>query len=51
VTVLIRDNESWSEHAFINDQTAQGVVLPGFAVPLTDLWAVIEGVEDGEIPS
>jgi len=42
VTVLIREGESWIERVFQGEQTAEGLVLPGFAVPEADLWADID---------
>lgn len=39
VTVLVRDGDSWAERVFADDRgAAEGLVLPGFAVPLADLW-------------
>ena len=46
VTVLTRREDRWEEAVFEGDATARGVLLDGFAVPLSDLWAVLTGVED-----
>ena len=32
VTVLMRDGDTWAESVFIDGQTAEGLILPGFAV-------------------
>jgi Uma2 family endonuclease len=42
VTVLIRDGDSWREQVFRDDQQASGLVLPGFALRVSDLWNEIE---------
>ncbi len=47
VTVLIRDGDAWVERLFQGDQAATGLVLPGFAVPLADLW-IVRSDEDGD---
>jgi len=49
VAVLIRDGDAWIERVFQGEQTAAGLVLPGFAVPLADLWADTHD-EDGDPP-
>jgi Uma2 family endonuclease len=38
VTVLIRNGDVWIERIFTGEQTAAGVVLPGFTVALANLW-------------
>lgn len=38
ITVLVRRGDIWSERVFSDDQSAEGVFLPGFAVRLLDLW-------------
>ncbi len=38
VVVLRRDGDAWVERAFVDGQAAEGLVLPGFAVPVADLW-------------
>jgi Uma2 family endonuclease len=38
IIVLLRDGDAWVERLFHSDQSAQGLVLPGFRVPLPDLW-------------
>ncbi len=38
VTVLTRNGDSWVEAVFVDGQSASGLVLPGFAVPVADLW-------------
>ena len=38
VTVLHRRGDTWAEHVFVEGQTATGLVLPGFAVAVDDLW-------------
>lgn len=50
VTVLLRDGDVWVERVFENEATAEGLVLPGFAVRLPELWAVAE-TDDDEEPS
>ncbi|MEW4566766.1 Uma2 family endonuclease [Tautonia sp. JC769] len=39
ITVLIRNGDSWVERPFTETQTAEGLVLPGFRVPVADLFA------------
>jgi Uma2 family endonuclease len=46
VTVLIRDGDAWVERVFGDGQVASGLVLPGFAVPVSDIWAAAEDAED-----
>lgn len=48
VTVLIRDGDVWVERVFQNDQAAVGLVLPGFAVRLPELWAAAEEADDDD---
>lgn len=52
VTVLVRDGDVWAESGFVEGQDARGVVLPGFALAVGDLWAAIaDHPEDGaEMP-
>jgi len=38
VTVLVRDGDIWIEQLYRGDQQAVGLVLPGFAVRVSDLW-------------
>jgi Uma2 family endonuclease len=38
VIVLTRRGDVWAEQVFQNDQMAQGLVLPGFHVLVSDLW-------------
>lgn len=45
ITVLVRDGDTWIERVFNADQSAEGLVLPGFAVRLPDLWAAAEEAE------
>ncbi|MDB5349499.1 MAG: hypothetical protein JWN86_746 [Planctomycetota bacterium] len=40
VTVLTRDGDVWAESVFVDGQIASGLVLPGFAVPVADLWVM-----------
>jgi Uma2 family endonuclease len=42
MTVLVRDGDSWREQVFRDDQLAAGLVLPGFTIRVSDLWAEIE---------
>ena len=46
MTVLIRDGDVWIERVFQGDQTAEGLVLPGFALPLAELWPEEEVGDD-----
>ena len=41
VTVLVRDGDDWAERVFVDGQAAEGEVLPGFVVAVSDLWAVL----------
>jgi Uma2 family endonuclease len=47
VTVLTRNGDAWIETSFGDGQSASGLVLPGFAVPVVDLWVI----PDDEEPS
>jgi Uma2 family endonuclease len=49
ILVLLRDGDAWVERAYSNHQTAEGLVLPGFVVPLADLWAAAQ--DGGDDPS
>ena len=52
VTVLTRDGDAWSERVFEGDDSATGLVLPGFSARLADLWTEAEraaGVEGSEL--
>ena len=42
VTVLTRRGDLWHEQIFLGDQSAEGLVLPGFSIRLPDLWAAAE---------
>lgn len=42
VTVLIRHGDVWAERVFQNDQMAEGLVLRGFQVRVSDLWVDTE---------
>jgi Uma2 family endonuclease len=46
LTVLVRDGDSWREQVYRDDQLAEGLVLPGFTIRVSDLWAQIEDEED-----
>jgi Uma2 family endonuclease len=48
VTVLLRDGPAWVERVLQGDQPIESLVLPGFGVPVSDLWRDAEG--DGEEP-
>ena len=50
VTVLIRDGDTWAEQVFTNGQVATGLALPGFAVPVADLWVIPPDDEAGAAP-
>ncbi len=45
VTVLIRDGDTWTETVFVDGQVAAGLALPGFAVPVADLWVLPDEAE------
>ncbi len=38
ITVLIRDGDSWVERVFVDGQSAEGLVLPGFSVAVSEIW-------------
>jgi Uma2 family endonuclease len=42
VTVLLRDGDAWREQVYRDDQQASGLVLPGFAIRVSDIWNEIE---------
>jgi Uma2 family endonuclease len=46
ITVFLRDGDAWIERLFHSDQSAQGLVLPGFSVNLPDLWSAGTQQED-----
>jgi Uma2 family endonuclease len=46
VTVLIRDGDAWIERVFQGEQAAEGLVLPGFTLPLAELWPEEEPGDD-----
>ena len=46
VVVLTRNGDAWVEHVFLDDQSAEGLVLPGFSIRLSDLWAAAESDPD-----
>jgi Uma2 family endonuclease len=48
ITVLIRDGDAWDERAFVDGQVAEGLVLPGFAVPVSEIWAIMEGAREDQ---
>ena len=48
VTVLNRDGDVWAEAVFVDGQAASGLVLPGFAVPVADLWIMPPDEIEGE---
>ena len=39
VTILVRDGDGWAERVVKGTGSAASAVLPGFVVPLADLWA------------
>jgi Uma2 family endonuclease len=43
VTVLIRNGDAWIERVFLDGQAAEGLVLPGFAVPVAEIWPTEPG--------
>lgn len=47
VTVLNRDGDAWREQVYREDQLAPSLVLPGFALRVSDVWAAAEEDEDG----
>ena len=42
VTVLVRDGDAWREQVYRDDQEAPSLVLPGFAIRVSDLWSEVE---------
>ena len=49
MTVLVRNGDVWAERVFVDGQTAEGLALPGFAVPVADLWIIpVEEDDDDE---
>ncbi|MEO6807634.1 MAG: Uma2 family endonuclease, partial [Isosphaeraceae bacterium] len=42
VTVLIRNGDAWIERVFSDGQVAEGLVLPGFAIPVAEVWPKAE---------
>jgi Uma2 family endonuclease len=48
VTVLVRDGDAWAERVVAGDQSAESAVLPGFVVPVAELWAGEEDEPEGE---
>ena len=46
VSVLTRNGDAWAEARFVDGQSASGLVLPGFAVPVADLWVMPPDDED-----
>ena len=42
VTVLVRDGDAWVEQVHRDDQQALSLVLPGFAIRVSDLWTETE---------
>jgi Uma2 family endonuclease len=49
ILVLLRDGDSWVERAYSKGQSAEGLVLPGFVVPLADIWAAAQ--DGGDDPA
>ena len=48
VTVLIRDGDVWVERVFTEGKVAQSAVIPGFGLPVNDLWVVPEEEKEGD---
>ena len=48
VTVLERRGQSWVEHVFGDGDSAESHVLPGFAVPVAELWAAADGASEND---
>ena len=46
VTVLVRDGDSWREQVYRDDLLAEGLVLPGLTIRVSDLWNEIEDEDD-----
>ncbi len=42
VTVLVRHGDVWAERVYQDDQTAEGIVLPGFRGRVAELWVDTE---------
>jgi Uma2 family endonuclease len=42
VTILVRDGDAWTERVVKGRGSVASTVLPGFVVPLADLWAGID---------
>jgi Uma2 family endonuclease len=55
VTVLTRRGDIWSEQIFGDGREAIGLVLPGFTVPVAELWADYDhsgdDADEMEVPS
>ena len=49
VTVLTRAGDSWTERVFAGDDSASGLVLPGFAARLPELWEAAEDAPIAEV--
>jgi Uma2 family endonuclease len=45
VTVLIRDGDVWTERVFTEGTVAEGLALPGFKIPVAELWVGIDEAE------
>ncbi len=48
ITVLVGDGDAWREQVYRGDQQAPSLVLPGFALRVSDLWSEIEDDTDTE---
>ena len=47
IVVLIRDGDVWIEHIFKDGQIAQGLALPGFLIPVSEVWIAAQAeIED-----
>ena len=42
MTVLVRDGDAWREQVYRDDQEAPSLVMPGFAIRVSDLWSEVE---------
>jgi Uma2 family endonuclease len=49
VTVLTRRGDTWNEAVFRDDQVIVGLVLPGFATTVAELWADIDGDNEDDM--
>jgi Uma2 family endonuclease len=49
-TVLVRRGDVWDERVFERDQTIESLVLPGFATPVSDLWADLQDAPEPQDP-